>query len=316
MTTHQDQNTNTQRKCLNCGAVLTGPYCAQCGQKDLPKRLTLKELILSFIDSFTSFDSKFFKTFKYLLLYPGFLASEYNAGRREQYFPPIRGYIFLSFIFFFLYFSLPDRTPPNRGIRIYSNSKDSTDYKYRQEGVSVAIDSFPYSSIAEFDSIQQTLPTDERNEIITRLFIKGMIEYRNHNPGSQVTYAQALGKTFVNNIPKVLFFLLPVFALWLKILYYRTGTYYSEHLVFSITCYNFYYLLFSMVMLIELIPRTSWFPGVAIIGLLLYFAIGLKRVYHQGWPKTLLKMAIFGIVFGFSILIALAINAIVSLMII
>ena len=53
---------------------------------------------------------------------------------------------------------------------------------------------------------------------------------------------------------KSLFFLLPFFALLLKLLYVRRNYYYSEHLVLSICYYNFFYLAASLVMLINLIP--------------------------------------------------------------
>jgi hypothetical protein len=308
----EPQYPETARKCLNCGAMLSGPFCSQCGQKDLPKRLTLKELILSFLDSFTSFDSKFFKTFRHLF-YPGFLAKEFNAGRRERYYHPARAYVFLSFVFFFLYFSLPDRPAASRNYKIFSGSKDSADYEYKHEGFSLTMDSIHYSSLAEFDSVQQNRSGEQRAGFIERLFVKSMIEYRRNHPKGDESYVQVIGKTFMNNFPKVMFFLLPVFAFWLKILYFTKGMYYSEHLVFSITCYNFYYLLLSLVMLIEFIPGLSWMPLPAGFGLMFYFFIALKRMYQQRWLMTLLKFGIFGIIFSVSSAIALIINFFITL---
>ena len=31
--------------CLNCGAELTGRFCAGCGQRDVPPRPSVKELV-------------------------------------------------------------------------------------------------------------------------------------------------------------------------------------------------------------------------------------------------------------------------------
>ena len=62
--------------CLNCGTKLEDLYCHHCGQKDIPRRRTLGELIENFIGSFYSFESKFFRTVKFLLLKPGFLPVE------------------------------------------------------------------------------------------------------------------------------------------------------------------------------------------------------------------------------------------------
>lgn len=94
--------------CLNCDTKLQDLYCHHCGQKDIPRRRTLGELIENFIGSFYSFESKFFRTVKFLLLKPGFLPVEYTAGKRESYYHPARAYVFISFVFFLLFFSLPD----------------------------------------------------------------------------------------------------------------------------------------------------------------------------------------------------------------
>src|SRR3989337_1534236 len=100
--------TDPIRYCLNCNTQIYDAYCSHCGQKDIAQRQTLGELFVNFISSFWSYESKFFKTCQYLLFKPGFLAIEYNAGRRDRYFHPARMYVFMSFVFFLLFFSLPD----------------------------------------------------------------------------------------------------------------------------------------------------------------------------------------------------------------
>ena len=64
-----------------------------------------------FFNDITHFDGSFFSTVKYLLRKPGFLSSEYMAGRRASYLNPIRMYVFTSAIFFIILFSLrsPDK---------------------------------------------------------------------------------------------------------------------------------------------------------------------------------------------------------------
>ena len=103
--------------CLNCGTKLLDTFCQHCGQKDIPKRQTLGELFSNFISSFWSYEGKFFLTTKYLITKPGFLAVEYNAGRRESYYHPARMYVFISFVFFLFLFSLPDADEESKGDR-------------------------------------------------------------------------------------------------------------------------------------------------------------------------------------------------------
>src|SRR5882762_2729020 len=100
--------TNTRKPhpnefCLNCGTKLEGTFCHQCGQKDIPRRQVIGDLVSNFIEAFTNFDGKFLRTTRYLFLKPGFLAVEYNKGKRETYFHPVRMYTFASFLFFLLF---------------------------------------------------------------------------------------------------------------------------------------------------------------------------------------------------------------------
>lgn len=110
MSTDPVQNTNTaqdkhtaQEVCLNCGAELYGPYCYSCGQKVIEARdRTAGAYIRGFFEESFSFDSKFFKTFKYLFTKPGFLTLEYIHGRINSYVTPLKLYLFLSVAAFFI----------------------------------------------------------------------------------------------------------------------------------------------------------------------------------------------------------------------
>jgi hypothetical protein len=44
--------------CLNCGATLTGPYCARCGQKRPEPDLTLRELLRETTHELTHWEGK------------------------------------------------------------------------------------------------------------------------------------------------------------------------------------------------------------------------------------------------------------------
>ena len=88
-----------EKICEDCGMILQGTYCHNCGQKDI-EILSLKVIMSDFLSSFFSIDSKLFITLKNLLFKPGFLTKEYWDGKRSRYISPIRIYIVLSFIIF------------------------------------------------------------------------------------------------------------------------------------------------------------------------------------------------------------------------
>jgi len=88
--------------CPNCGSVASGNYCPQCGQETHLHKDTFLGMIAHFVEHYFHYDSKFWKTLKTLLFYPGKLTLEYRAKRRQRYISPISLYIFVTVIFFLI----------------------------------------------------------------------------------------------------------------------------------------------------------------------------------------------------------------------
>src|SRR5437868_15419462 len=95
-----------EKICLNCGTVIIGRYCHKCGQENIEPREGVWHLVSHFFSDITHFDGKFFTSLKDLVSRPGFLSKEYMRGKRARYLNPIRMYLFTSFIFFLVFFSL------------------------------------------------------------------------------------------------------------------------------------------------------------------------------------------------------------------
>src|SRR5438874_7221315 len=87
--------------CENCGAELTGHYCAQCGQAAVDYRRSFRYVIADVLDSFLNWDSKFFTTIGLLIVKPWRLTNEFLAGKRVRYVNPLRLYLLASILFFF-----------------------------------------------------------------------------------------------------------------------------------------------------------------------------------------------------------------------
>lgn len=338
--------------CLNCGTKLLDVFCHHCGQKDIPKRQTLRELIENFIGSFYSFESKFFRTVKFMFLKPGFLPIEYTAGRRESYYHPARAYVFISFVFFLLLFSLPDSQEEKESTTLTAEEKvelDNSIAKVKDQFEKVGLDTMlidsvysqveqamdttgqpqkndkklkgkkggtnftftdsEYETLIEYDSVQNTLPGSERDNWFKRKLNARIIEinnkYKDDDGGKR--FGEDFGQAFLENFSKVLFYLLPLFALLLKLLYVRRDFYYSEHLVFSIYYYNFFYLAAILFLLVDYIPLVGrWLDAIIVIWIAIYLPIAMKRMYLQSWGKTILKYSIF--LLFFSIFLALGIT--------
>jgi hypothetical protein len=96
------------RRCLNCGAVVGGRHCVQCGQAADVHVLSMQEVAGDVAHSLLHLDSRVWQTIKLLARKPGELTREFIAGRHQQYLPPFRLYLAVSLLFFALQAILPD----------------------------------------------------------------------------------------------------------------------------------------------------------------------------------------------------------------
>ena len=88
-----------ERNCLNCGAPLTGPYCAECGQKAHVHR-SLGAFMGDFVAGLLNFEGKFWRTLPMLAWYPGILTRRYIDGQRARFISPIALFLFSVFLLF------------------------------------------------------------------------------------------------------------------------------------------------------------------------------------------------------------------------
>jgi len=88
--------------CLSCGAALGSIFCPNCGQKNDDLRRSSFLLARDFLKDTFGFDSRMWRTLGLLAIAPGAVASNYAAGKRSQYTPPIRLFLVVSFLFFLI----------------------------------------------------------------------------------------------------------------------------------------------------------------------------------------------------------------------
>lgn len=90
--------------CPNCDTPLPHQenYCPNCGQQNHELKLPLGHLIYEVVENITHFDDKLWRTLKAIFTRPGQITADFLAGKRVRYVPPVRLYVFVSVIFFFL----------------------------------------------------------------------------------------------------------------------------------------------------------------------------------------------------------------------
>lgn len=87
--------------CENCDTALQGEFCHQCGQSSHSPVRSFGHAVEEVFESFWHLDGRIFRTLHQLLL-PGRLAAAYLAGHRTRYIPPIRLFVILSVLTFFV----------------------------------------------------------------------------------------------------------------------------------------------------------------------------------------------------------------------
>ena len=272
-----------EKDCLNCGTVVQGRYCQNCGQENVVTKETFWHMVTHFFYDITHFDSSFFSTIRYLLSKPGYLSTEYSKGKRASYLHPVRLYVFTSAVYFLLFFSFFKPGNANENARPEPLSvKERNDYSIKlkeqlkndtgnldfkkalalikdssrvftvkdkvkpvsDKGVSINFTDKDYKSIAEYDSAELKLPPSKRDGWIVRKFVKLGISLSNKYKENPEQIGEKLLEGFFHRLPYLLFVSLPLFALILKLVYIRRKEYYfADHGVFTIHHYVLSFIL-------------------------------------------------------------------------
>lgn len=331
-------NSAATEHCLNCRSPLAGQYCATCGQRARNRLISLWELISDAFGDVFELDSRLWRTLIPLFGRPGALTRDYLEGRRARYMPPFRTYLVLSIIFFLIAFF-----DPRQDLQILFEpdavsdsadtlpSGDSEAPKTKEEIAQEVFDELAAEGIVvegvdlknvdeEKSGVSIQLPKDGRPGMCDF----GGLESAELPPwlAKRLTKERLLQicdrvvandgrdflKALLDKIPAALFFLLPLMALVLKVLYPLSKRYYVEHLLFVIHFHAFFFLILTIeVLLSKLGPSgIATASGVAVAFYIpVYLFKAMRRVYSQKRFITFLKffMLVLAYVFGFSLVL-------------
>lgn len=233
------------------------------------------------------YDSQFLTTFKYLIIRPGFLTKEYWAGRRVRYVNPIKLYVFISFVFF-LFFAILTHTPEQP-------AKKKVKAPKKEGVVDLSAMNTAYNSVAQFDSLQAALPPSKR--------LTG-VEYRWQR---RIAALKEGGKTaddviiemFSHNLPKIMFLLMPLFALMVKWTHRKRKLVYTDHAIFTIHIHSFLFIILFVGLVLRFFVHDDLPLDLAYWGGFFYLVFALKSAYQQGFLKSFVKGALlfFGYIF-------------------
>ena len=85
--------------CGNCGTLLVGGYCHECGQKRGDAQVSIGRLLSDMFREILALETRLAKTLRLLMAKPGALTSAYLEGRRKAFVSPARLYFLSSAVF-------------------------------------------------------------------------------------------------------------------------------------------------------------------------------------------------------------------------
>ncbi|WP_284653431.1 DUF3667 domain-containing protein [Flavobacterium terrisoli] len=265
------------KTCLNCRYVVENRFCPNCGQENTDTRKTFHHLFVHFFEDLTHYENAFWKTIRNLYFKPASLTKEYLSGKRLSYLAPVRLYIFISFVTFFLLFLFPNdigdsddlidlnqtqtiQVPDGHGgvkdslisktkIKmadlIKAREKEQREKKLTNAEQNKDFLYFGYDNQRELDSMQKYGPAAERLSDWEYDITKRTLAIK-----AKYTQREILTKFLEEakrNFPKVLFIYMPLFALVLWLFHGKRRWYYFDHGIFTLHYFSF--LLLSALLL-------------------------------------------------------------------
>lgn len=279
------------KTCLNCRHVVEKRFCPNCGQENTDSRKTFHHLFVHFFEDLTHYENAFWKTIRHLLFKPGRLTKEYLSGKRLSYLAPVRLYIFISFVTFFLLSVLPEKpeasaTKEGKQKEAGAAKKTAENFTYPNASGDIVkikkdtaktrtIDDFGnFGSVEEFDSIQKALPEKQKLKGFRYTFERKLTEIQEKSKDEN--YGKQVSEAFIHNVPKALFLYMPIFAFWLWVFHGKKRWYYFDHGIFTLHYFSF--LLLTLCVM-NLISTAAAFLDFAPLS----FFVGFLWVVLFGW---------------------------------
>lgn len=288
------------------------------------------------LENFFAFDSKFFSSLRLLVRQPGQISKDYISGIRQRYLSPMRIYLIISVIFFLSQGMEKSFSRDwNKGYEeksIPELTKDVDPEKTMETVDSILLEEGPVkitiNPSAQADSSMWDKPKSD-NKFIANLM--EMYEYASEHPddspqtaldslklpattGNLFTYHKIHQFSYdyeevfnyvMGKLSLIAFLFLPLFAIFMNLIYFRHDILYMEHLVFVFHVQSVGFVILTLTNIMEAASQT-----LGVIFLLLaslwyarYIYKAMRVFYKQSKWKTIFKWII--IYFGYFTLLGL-----------
>lgn len=271
--------------CQNCGEHIEKKFCPECGQKNTESRRSFYVLFSDFFTTLLNYDNSFWRTLKELFISPGKLTREYMEGKRKKYLPPVQLYLFVSFLVFFIPIILPSpagefELTPEMFEKHNLGLGNSTVGKYGF-----------VRSIANLDSIHHSLPENERLSTFEYYLHCGII-MANVKAYKTTDFKTRFKNEFIENLSKVIFIYMPIFAFFLWLFHGKKRWYYFDSGIFTLHFFSLILLIVTFLQILYLIMDIwlGWEVLFVLISIaaIFYITFYFFRAHHNYFGESTL----------------------------
>jgi hypothetical protein len=285
--------------CANCATELLGPWCHACGQLGEDFHRSWFRLIGESIEGVFHFDGRVWRTLPDLVLRPGRLTRQYLEGHRAPQVPPLRLFLVVLLLLFFVGSIVGGSTPllqsdaaagatapsakPGLNVRVSGTTPaqreaanpgfdatktggltaaDRAKLKAQLAGLKVGVG-------GEYDPVATDWLRDRLGRLLDR-------------PEEFKLLLEAWSERFA-------FLMLPISALLLGVLFvFQRRFYIFDHLIFSMHSLSFLGVAITLFMALQ--PLVHAWAGWLIVATPVHLFVHMRGVYKTSVIGTLLRM--------------------------
>lgn len=281
----------------------------------------MREFVSEFIGHYVAIEGPLWRTLGLLVFRPGRLTNAYMAGKRVLYTQPLRLFLTMSVILFALLqfggFSIgsDEIAAPRSGklqfsadVKPVAPSAAAAAPAGTEYSLPLGYYGISYTRTGRVSALRFDLSLPDTDEpSVAASVMRAVVP--NMDQRLQRFYAlpaqekaERMTKGFFSRMPYVIFFMVPVMALFLKLLYWGAGRRYGEYLLFSLHVNAFAFLV---MMLMHAVPAI-WGAGVLGLWLLLYVARAMHNVYGGAPLKTAARWLVLVVAYLLALMVAIS----------
>ncbi len=299
-------------------------------------RRSIRDLTFNMTENIFSFDDKIFSTLIYLLFVPGKLTKEYMKGRIVSYVHPSKLFWFISILFFTLLTIHIDKekeskekteeeTGPKKEMLSLLQSRTPEEIEdnaqkleasitqavngsaNKQEvnaNIKQAVDEFK-TAVADTNNVNKIQKKGKKAR--TAVPITPIDEYDEDGELKTILKSEKFIELFKTYAPYAAFFLIPVFALHVMILFKRKGNFFVDYFAFSMHFHAFVFMLGILFMATSYVFPDLDYPNWVVLIPAVYFLRAAWVVFRPSiwgvlWRTGLIVFSYAICIFVFTIL--------------